>query len=426
MEQQLELKTSQKSSSIFKNKNFMFLFTGKLVSQFGDVIYNMAIGWYILATTKSAMAMSIYMAVGTIVYIFMGPLGGVIADRFDRKQLIILMDIIRGVVVAFIGLLMYFHIQSIWLFYIASAILSLCGAIFVPASNALIPNIVENSQLTKANSMGASVQSVSGIVGLIAGGMLYALIGIKSIFILNAVSYGLCAILETFIILNKTEKSPLEFSAKKHFIKELIETYSFIKTKKGLYIMMWIYTLINFISVPLFAVFLPYIFNQILKTSPIQYSYIGASTAIGFLIGAVILSLMPERDKSNLYIRGSMVGFCALALSIYIGFKGYESGFISANGLVICFVIISLFLGISNSIMNIPIGVLMQRAIPNEMLGKASGLVSTLVMCAIPLGMIAGGIVTDLLPMTVLLFCTSLLLTLITAYLCIQKDISKI
>ncbi|PRR81180.1 hypothetical protein [Clostridium vincentii] len=99
--------------------------------------------------------------------------------------------------------------------------------------------------------------------------------------------------------------------------------------------MMWIYTLINFITVPLFAVFLPYIFNQIIKTSTIQYSYIGASTAIGFLIGAAILSLMPEKDKSNLYIRVSMIAFCTLVLSMYIVFKGYESSFILKNGFVI-------------------------------------------------------------------------------------------
>jgi DHA3 family macrolide efflux protein-like MFS transporter len=426
MENPLELKDSLKSRSILKNKNFMILFTGKLVSQLGDAIYNIAIGWYILAITKSAMAMSIYIAVGTIVYVFMGPLGGVIADRLDRKKLMVWMDIIRGVVVAFIGLLMYVHIQSIWIFCIASAILSLCGAIFVPASNALIPNIVENSQLTKANSMGASVQSISSIVGLIAGAILYATIGIKKILFLNAISYILSGIVEMFIVLNKTENSLLKASAKKHFIKELIETYNFIKTKKGLYIIMWIYTLINFITVPLLAVFLPYIFNVIIKNSIIQYSYIGASTAIGFLIGAAILSLMPEKDKISIYIRGSMIAFCTLVLSMYIVFKGYESGFILTSGFVIFFAIISFFIGISNSIINIPIMVLMQKSVPDEMLGKASGLVNTFVMCAIPLGIIVGGIVTDLLPMKILLFCTSLFLTLITIYLCLQKDISKI
>ena len=426
MGNKLEFKNSQKSSSILKNKNFMFLFTAKLISQLGDAIYNIAIGWYILATTKSSIAMSIYISVGTVVYVLMGPFGGVIADRLERKQLIIWMDIIRGVVIAFTGLLMYVHIQSIWLFCIASAILSVCGAIFVPASNALIPNIVENSQLTKANSMGASIQSVSNIVGLIAGGILYTIIGIKKIFILNAVSYILCGILEMFIFLNKTEKSTLEISGKKHFIKELIDTYIFIKNKRGLYIIMWIYTLINFITVPLFAIFLPYIFNQILETSAIKYSYIGASTAIGFLIGAAILSLMPEKDKISLYIRVSMIGLCTLVLSMYIVFKGYQSGFILTSGLVILFAIISFFIGISNSTINIPIMVLMQKSVPDEMLGKASGLVNTFVMCAIPLGIIVGGIVTELLPMTILLLCTSLFLVLITVYLCIQKDISKI
>lgn len=417
-----------KTKSIFKNKNFMLLFTGKLVSQLGDVIYNMAIGWYILTITSSAVQMSIYMALGTVVYIIMGPIGGVIADRLDRKQIIIWMDIVRGIAVAATGLLMYFGIQSIYLFYAASIILSICGALFVPASNAMIPIIVDDSQLTKANSLGGSVGSVSNIAGTITGGILYAVLGINVIFILNAASYIICGILEIFIIMPAAVKTSGEEkeTGRKHMLHELAESYSFMRNQKGLFILMWFSTIINFIMVPLIAVFVPYIFNQILKVSTEQYSYVGAASAIGFLIGAGIISILPQKDKINRYIRSSLIGFSALVFGIYFIMLARSNNLISNTSVVILFVLVYLLIGTASSILNIPVGVVIQRLVPNEILGKVSALLNTLIMAAMPLGMLLGGAAADAISMNILLLGTCIIFSVITIYICIQKDISKI
>lgn len=423
MENSLNLEV--KKQSIFRNKNFMLLFTGKLVSQLGDVIYNMAIGWYILTITASAVQMSIYMALGTVVYIIMGPIGGVVADRLDRKKIIIWMDLIRGAAVAVTGLLMYFKIESIYLFYFTSIILSICGALFVPASNAMMPVIVDDNQLTKANSMSGSVGSVANIAGTISGGILYAVLGISTIFLFNSISYILCGILEMFITMPKIE-ADRKSSEKKHMLKELSESYSFMRSQKGLFILMWFSTVINFIMVPLVAVFVPYIFNQILRVSTKQYSYVGAASAVGFIIGAVLIGLLPQKEKINHYIRTSLLSFSFLIFGIYFVMLLYSRAAISSMVVVVLFVVIYMFIGISSSILNIPIGVVVQRLAPNEILGKVSALLNTLLMAAMPMGMLLGGAAADLLPMNMLLLLTAVVFTIISIYLCLQKDIRKI
>lgn len=414
-----------KSNSVFRNKNFMLLFIGKLVSQFGDAIYNMAVGWYILTITSSAAQMSIYMALGTIVYIVMGPVGGVIADRMDRKKLIIWMDLIRGIAVGAGGVLMYFNLESIYIFYVISIILSICGAIFVPASNAMIPLLVNDKQLTKANSMGSSVGSMSSIIGLITGGVLYAALGIRAIFLMNAISYIFSGIASIFISMPSVKLLD-KINEKKHMFKELTESYSFMKSQKGLFLLMWFATIINFILVPLMAVYLPYIFNQILKVSTEQYSYVGAASALGFIIGAFLISLLPQRDKIYKYISISLIGFCCLIFGIYFVMLGSSLGLISNTIVVLLFVLLYLLIGISNSVLNIPIGVLVQRIIPNEILGKVSSLQNTLIMAAMPLGMIVGGITADVIPMNALLLLTAVLFSMLTLYLCTQREIRKI
>lgn len=425
MEKSMGLVEIEKKKSVFKNKDFLLLFFGKLVSQLGDSIFGMAIGWFILTITSSAVQMSAYMAMGTVVYVIMGPIGGVIADKIDRKKLVILMDIIRGVTVAAIGLLMYFNFKSIWLLYIASVILSICGAIFVPASNALIPNIVNTEDLTKANSVSSMINGISGIVGLIAGGILYAVLGIKAIFLLNAVSYIICGILEMFITVKPMQKA-VSTENKTHLIKELIDSYKYIKSLKGLFILMWLGTLINFILVPLPAIFMPYIFNQILKASPQQYSYVGAASAIGFILGGVLLSMLPQKDKISIYLRSGMGVNCVLVLFIYFALQGYYKSFLTTGMLILALIIIYGLTGIANTFINVPLGVVMQKSIPNEMLGKTSALSNTLIMCSIPLAMMAGGIVTDILPMQYIILIIFIVLTSTTIYLCTQKDIREI
>ncbi|MCX7695969.1 MAG: MFS transporter [Caloramator sp.] len=424
MNREMELKGEKRAGSIFLNKSFMLLFFGKLVSQLGDVIYNMAIGWYILTITKSATQMSFYMAFGTIIYVVMSPFGGVIVDRYNRKHLMVWMDIIRGVSVALIGILMFFKIESIWLLYLSSFILSICGAIFVPASNSLVPSIVEDEHLTKANSLTSSVNSLSNIFGIIVGGVLYALLGIKFIFILNAVSYILSGISEMFIEYNN--KININKAEEKHFIRDLIDTFKFIKNQKPVFIVMIAATLINFIIVPVFAVYLPYIFNQIAKTSALEYSYVGAAESIGFLLGALIISTIPQRDKINGYLKIGMIVYCSLIFMAYLAVNSFINGYIASGVLVVIFIIFALILGVFSSIMNIPFGVFIQRKIPNELLGRVSAMLNTLSMAAMPLGMLFGGALADLLPMNLLLLFTSIVLSGLTVSLFFIKEIKSI
>lgn len=427
MNSKINSEIPEKSLYFCRNTNFILLFLGKFISQMGDAVYNMAVGWYILSITKSAFAMSIYMAVGTGVYVLIGPIGGVIADRLDRKQLLIWMDIIRGIVVALIGALMYFGVQYIWIFYIASAILSICGAIFVPASNAIIPVIVRDEYLNKANSMNSLIQSITSIVGLVSGGVLYSLIGISGIFVFNAVSYTGSGILEAFINISAVTNKYISFGKNnKHVFRELVEGYNYIKSQKGFYILMWFASIVNFVLVPINAVFVPYIFNQILKTNTRNYSYVGTANAIGVLIGGFIMSVLPQKDKANKTLKVGMVSFSILSFLIFISMYMYTVGIIKPGFLITSLIIIFTLFGLSSVIINIPLFTLMQKMIANEMLGRVTALFTTLSMIAMPLGMMVGGVVADVFPMRMLLLASSLLIIFLTFVLYIQKDIQNL
>lgn len=113
--------------------SFILLWQGQLVSILGDVVYAIALGFWILAVTGSTALMGGLMAASTLPRILASPIAGVIVDRFDRRGLMIWMDCIRGAAVVAIGVVALVGLLKVWMVFAAGVILGLCGAFFSPA-----------------------------------------------------------------------------------------------------------------------------------------------------------------------------------------------------------------------------------------------------------------------------------------------------
>ena len=166
---------TKKPPSVLRNRNFLLLFSGKIISQLGDQVYAFALSWYILDLTKSSLQMAIFLIVDTLVVAIVSPFGGIVADRLNRKRILVWMDVMRGIVVLLSAFLLYSHILQIWMIYVSAVFLGFCGSLFSPAAGAIIPNIVEDKQLTQAVSLNNFTGSFCAASGLLVSGMLYNL-----------------------------------------------------------------------------------------------------------------------------------------------------------------------------------------------------------------------------------------------------------
>ena len=190
-------------TSVFRNRNFMFLFSGKIVSLLGDQVYAFALSWYILSVTKSGFKMSVFLFTNALAVALVSPFGGVIADRLSRKAILVRMDVVRCLVVLVAAFLLYRHELRIWMLYLSAIALGSCGAIFNPAAGAIIPNVVDDDQLAEASSMNQFSWSFCAFVGMAAGGFLDNSIGLFAIFMLNAASFLISAPLESLVDLRR-------------------------------------------------------------------------------------------------------------------------------------------------------------------------------------------------------------------------------
>ena len=115
------------------NMNFLLLWQGQLVSNFGDSVYDIALGFWILAKTGSTGLMGILMATAVIPRVFLSPIAGTFVDRHNRKNILIITDLIRGVVISFVGIAALMNVIKIWMVLLGGIILGICGSFFNPA-----------------------------------------------------------------------------------------------------------------------------------------------------------------------------------------------------------------------------------------------------------------------------------------------------
>ncbi len=131
------------------NKNFFLLWQGQLVSMLGDILYMIALDFWILDMTGSTGLMGLLSALTMLPRIVLGPFAGVFVDKWNRRNIIVLTDFIRGIVVTFVGIAGIFGFIQVWMVFIVGIISGLCSAFFGPAVNSIKPELVHESKFVR-------------------------------------------------------------------------------------------------------------------------------------------------------------------------------------------------------------------------------------------------------------------------------------
>lgn len=181
------------------NKNYILLLQGQLVSTIGDSLYSIALAFFVLKLTGSTALVGMIMGIVTIPRIILGPFAGTIVDRYNRKMLIVWADLIRGISIVAVSFLAYNDMLKVWMLMAVAVIDGVCATFFNPAMETVMPMVVPEDKLVKANSIFGMGQSAADIIGQTAGGALYKLLGAPMIFLINGISYIFSAGTETCI-----------------------------------------------------------------------------------------------------------------------------------------------------------------------------------------------------------------------------------
>lgn len=382
--------------SLLKQRNFLLVTLGRFVSLIGTIFQEFALSLYVLNTTGSGTKFASVLVVALIPKLILGPFAGVLADWFDRKKIVVLFDILSGLLVGVFGVLFLINGELTLLqIYSLVTLLSIISVIFNPAISAIIPSIVEKNELADANSINSLVTSLSSILAPILAGLVFGLAGLLPILFINAISFILSGISESFIRVKSivTKKSDISISK---FKTDFVEGIKYVKSDKDLRILLFVAIIANSAIGPMFSICVPYILKQKLLISDFQFGLFEAIACVGPLLASVVAGKFIKKynfDKIFTFaLTISSVLLSVMAISAHPIFLQLN------NAKLFGFIIVGVMtLGIAGAIViaNIALSTTMQKRVDIKIMGRVGAVFMTITSAATPLGQIIIGRLLD-------------------------------
>lgn len=370
-----------------EKRNVLYLILGQVISVFGGAILRFALSLYVLDQTGRADIFATVLAISSIPALFT-PIGGAIADRYDRKKLMVLMDISNAALAFLLFLSVSFN-QGVFLIALLLFILAIVGTFDTPVVQASIPLLVKENQLEKINGIVNAVLSLSNVAAPIIGGILYSLIGAQYLVGISIIFFVIAALIESLLKI-PFEKRPQEGDMIQTLTKDLVDGFRSIRSNKVLLKTIFIAALINFALTSFFIVGLPVILRIVLQANDTVYGVGMALFSLSNIVGAVLASPLTKNLRfNNFYLVFTISGILMLIMDVGLLFSGTASG--NVIGLI-ALTITGIPIGMLMSAISIYLISMVQRITPKKNLGKTMATIAAVTQCAVPLGQVMMGI----------------------------------
>lgn len=397
-----------------RNKNFIIIVIGQIISLFGNAIQRFSMSLYLLEFTGSTAAFANILAVSTIPYILFAPIAGKLSDSVNRKKIMVYLDLICSILIGIYAFILINGKDHVLIVGTVMFILSICYTLYGPAVVSSIPQIVEEDKLTSANGIINQVGSIVNFVGPILAGLLYGFLGIKIIVIINAVSFLLSAILELFLDIPDTIKKDktsredkiTSFVFVKTSFVDMKNSFVFLKKEKKIVLgIIASYAFCNIFIVPILSIVAPYFINIILGLSSEIYGIVEGICVLGMILGGLWISIKPKNfsiNKLHYTYFPMIVGVILMSVLGFIKVNNY----VMAGLFAFCGMAVMLSLSLSNVVTL----TFIQREIPSENLGSILAFSTAIATISVAPGQLLFGQVIHMgIPLGVILLITALL-----------------
>ncbi len=360
-----------------QNRDFLLLLGGQGISAFGDALSLTAVPLLVLALTGSGVAMGVVGVLNTIPDLVFGLLAGVIADRSDRRLMILGADLGRAALTALIPLSIFLHGPTIFAILLIAAPMSMLRALFLAAYTAAMPSLVGRPLLGRATATLETVYSLSFVIGPSVAGVLAAVVGFGPTIAVDALSFLASSAAMALIrrpLQERQDHPPLNLRA------EIREGIGYIAGHHPLRAAVSYWGAISVITAGLIPV-LTYFITRQLGLGAATFGLLLSINGIGYLLGAIAMNRIRIRPAGLIMLTGTVVEACALIAAV--------------NGAVFVLFPAAFVVGVSSAAVAITYITFRSAAAPDELLGRVGSTARTLSIGLQPIGMIMAGIMLD-------------------------------
>lgn len=385
------------------NRNFTLLLLGQVFSLIGNYTLKFALSMYVLERTGSAAIFAGLLAVATVPQVLLAPIGGLLADRLNRRNMMVALDALSGTAVflTFLGSGGFhetggFHVMSqegpsLLLISILQVVLGILGAFESPTVQACVPQMQTGENLLKGNAAVSQIQAVAGLVTPFLGSLFYTAFGIRPVLAVCAACFFLTALLECFIRLSH-QKRPGGQKIRQILRQDLGESMDFLlKKRPEVFRLLLLAALASFFVVGTAVVGLPFLVRNVLGLSANHYgaaeSLMGGASVAGALAVGMLAGRLREKGLQSLLIAVGAVlipAGAAFLLPLSTGVRYLI--------LLVCFCIAQAVC----SMFSILALSMIQESTPEHLTGKIMACVIALSTCAQPVGQVVYGLLFDL------------------------------
>lgn len=393
-------------------RDFILVVIGQVISLFGNAILRFAFPLYLLKETDSGAIFGMVMAISFIPMIVLSIIGGILADRVNKRNIMIALDFITSILI--IGA--YFalgKVSAISLSVLMLIFLFGISGIYQPVVQASIPFLVSEERLVFANAVINMVNTLANLIGPVVGGVLFAVGGLDPILVVSAICFMVSSIMEAFIKIpfhGRIENKGVCSIAK----DDLKESFDFIKRERPIFFSIGvIVSMFNLVLTAAMVVGVPIIVIQVLKMNDTKLGIAQGAMAFGGLLGGIFAVILQKK----LHLRNAyrLLGICALC----VGIMGFVLFLNLSNFTAYVVIVMMCFCAmIAATVFTIRIFAMIQSQTPPDFVGKIMATLIAGALSAQPIGQAVYGILFDRFRDTVwiILFGTVFISILISVY----------
>ena len=389
------------------NKDFILMLQGGTVSGLGDLLYSVAIGFWVYEMTGSNTLMGVMSSISMFMSMIVMPFSGTIIDKCNRKAVIVGMDVLRGIIMLVVGALALVGKLSVGVVLLAAFLASGCSVFFSPAVSTLMIDIIPHNDMVRGQSIFSGVQTFVNLVGKALSGALVAFCGVPLIITLNGVSYLISAVTEMFITVPKT-KHQGEAVTLRGVFSDFGNGLKAIGKNPFLRMGIPCCLLINLLSGGVLSLMLPFVMEKGFTVD--MYGYLMAvQTAASFVCVSLlgIIRLTPKQRFFSLSAGFLMdIVFCVLYFS-------------AKNFTLLC--VLAFIANFGNTLGNGIFSASLSLALPEDNRGGILGLFSAGGIGGIALSAVIYGIFCDIFPVYLVFIVGTLLSAAPLMLMCVHK-----
>ncbi len=343
--------------SVLRRPAFARYMSGETISMLGTWMQQMAQGWVLAGLTSSAFTLGLVNFASGIPMLALTMYGGVIADRFDKRYILLAALVAQAALAVAIGWLVGQGRVEVWHIVVAGVALGVVIAFEMPAASALVPELVEKDQLRAAIAVDRSIFHATRLAGPALGGWLIAKLGLSAAFYANALSFSALAIALLTIRPRRTEQPPDDGTERTGMMQGL----AYVRGDRPTLAMISLLASATLCISPFFMILMPLYSQRVLHIGPEQHGWLMASSGIGAFVGSIwLLSIATLRRRTYMF---SAIGLITLAM---LGLAAAQSLPVAIAAMIALTLGTSTVFGLANTIV--------QERAPDYIRGRVSAI----------------------------------------------------